>query len=636
MTSEIPILQKARTYRASEQSEYHKFFKVTDAENWNFPKFVTFLINTKDSAARPRIAEKAWSTEISKLARNNSIPSSIRKFTSELLSYQFANSNCTTIQSAIKSLEEYSTSMLIIEPRMTLAKQVAKESEALCSITITGKRDRVFSSYMSEELYPKNQKVDQYDPINNFLPDVFTSSCLSDGSNDGTFGSPKRATSKRDQENDEEQKQKKKVCLHKEKSKKTSRKRGNILPDGTKIEKAAPLNLSPSDESEGEVNEDKDDEDEENDVVPSPDGIFDFPSSNLQKWSLPSGESVEGIFATNISESSKSYKQKKRPTFVEKAILRYGASRIIDLSAQMRSWFSPTDRQFMVKDYEAFLKIPELPDEVNTFILDVEKMVHQGRPDAAFKLCTEKYNSSLINSCINKISKIYGELTIDGDDMLECDSIGHTEIDIIVKAFSYIVDGLNKTLGIRQKWGESFCPLSKSTNFTKGRKCDVRFLSSSGMDLGEWEFAVRATSDKTISDRCRSCRINQSILNGLLRLDWKDERVNSIKVPFIQFAGVNGQMLIEDQVNGFYVVFPGQKFQLPTKLAQIEKLKSSVKITKYVMDMYKETSDLINNLEVGYHEFDGIFGIDEPDTSISVNYKSCICDPWWTPKKQKQ
>ena len=36
--------------------------------------------------------------------------------------------------------------------------------------------------------------------------------------------------------------------------------------------------------------------------------------------------------------------------------------------------------------------------------------------------------------------------------MLESDSKGHTEIDIIVKAFSYIVDGLNKGLGIRQKW----------------------------------------------------------------------------------------------------------------------------------------------------------------------------------------
>lgn len=42
---------------------------------------------------------------------------------------------------------------------------------------------------------------------------------------------------------------------------------------------------------------------------------------------------------------------------------------------------------------------------------------------------------------------------MDGNDILDCDAIGHTEIDIIVKAFSFIIDGLNKGLGIRQKWG---------------------------------------------------------------------------------------------------------------------------------------------------------------------------------------
>lgn len=413
----------------------------------------------------------------------------------------------------------------------------------------------------------------------------------------------------------------------------------NVLSDGTKIEKPTSLNLTPSDESEDDdlSTSANDDEDDEKDDVPDPE-ILNFSSSNSRKWSLPSGKFVEDIFITNVSKNSKKYKQKKKSTTIEKAILRYGASRIIDLSAHMRAWFSPTDRQFLAKNHEMLLKIPELPDEVDTFISEVEKMVHQDNSDAALKLCAEKYASSPINSCINKISKIYSEFfykTIDGEDMLECDSIGHTEIDIIVKAFSYIVDGLNKGLGIRQKWGESFCPLSKSTSYTKGRKCDVRFLSSSGMDLGEWEFAVRATADKTISDRCRSGRINQSILNGLLRLDWNDERVKSIKVPFMQFAGVNGQMLIEDLMNGFYVIFPGQKFQLPTKLAQIDKLKSTVKITKYVMDMYKETSNLVNNLEIGYHTFDDIFKVDEPDTSISAHYKFSICDPWWTPKNQR-
>jgi hypothetical protein len=131
--------------------------------------------------------------------------------------------------------------------------------------------------------------------------------------------------------------------------------------------------------------------------------------------------------------------------------------------------------------------------------------------------------------------------------------------------------------------GESFCPQSKSAIYHKGRKCDVRFLTSTGMDLGEWEFAVRATDSKTISDRCRSGRINQTILNGLLRLEWNNEQAELINVPFMQFAGVNGQMLIEDLVNGFYVVFPGQKFQLPTKLCQIEMLKPTIKITKYIM-----------------------------------------------------
>ncbi|KAF0499933.1 hypothetical protein F8M41_020393 [Gigaspora margarita] len=290
----------------------------------------------------------------------------------------------------------------------------------------------------------------------------------------------------------------------------------------------------------------------------------------------------------------------------------------------------------MTKNYETLLTTPELPDEVNTFILEIKKMVHQGNSNAAFKLCIENYASSPINSDISKFSKIYSDFfykTIDGNDMLECDSIEHTEVDIIIKAFSYIIDGLNKDLEIHQKWGKSFCPLSKSTSYTKGRKCDVCFLSSSGMDLGEWEFSVRATTDKTISDRCCSGRINQSILNGLLRLDWKNEQIQLIKVPFIQFAGINGQMLIEVLVNGFYIIFPGPKFQLPTLLAQIEKLKSTVKVTKYIMEIYRETSKLINNLEIRYHVFDDIFKVDEPDTSISAYYKSSICDPWWTPKK---
>ncbi len=131
--------------------------------------------------------------------------------------------------------------------------------------------------------------------------------------------------------------------------------------------------------------------------------------------------------------------------------------------------------------------------------------------------------------------------------------------------------------------GESFCPLSRNTDYKNGRKCDVRFLSQSGVDLGEWEFASNATPQKAIGDRCRSARINQSILNGLLNRNLTNEQVKKINVPFLQIAGTNGQMLIEDLIEGFYVVFPGPKFELPTKLQHIEKLKSSVNIIKFVM-----------------------------------------------------
>jgi hypothetical protein len=103
------------------------------------------------------------------------------------------------------------------------------------------------------------------------------------------------------------------------------------------------------------------------------------------------------------------------------------------------------------------------------------------------------------------------------------------------------------------------------------------------VDIGEWEFAVNATESKAISDRCRSARINQSILNSLLNRNLTDEQVKQINVPFLQIAGTSGQMLIEDLVEGFYVVFPGPTFEFPTKLEHIENLKSVVNIIKFVM-----------------------------------------------------
>jgi hypothetical protein len=65
------------------------------------------------------------------------------------------------IQSALRSLEKLSTSRLVFEPKIALAKQIAGASEELCSTATSGKRDRVFASYMmSEEPCPKVQKVD--------------------------------------------------------------------------------------------------------------------------------------------------------------------------------------------------------------------------------------------------------------------------------------------------------------------------------------------------------------------------------------------------------------------------------------------------------------------------------------------
>ncbi|CAI2177030.1 1927_t:CDS:2 [Funneliformis geosporum] len=74
--------------------------------------------------------------------------------------------------------------------------------------------------------------------------------------------------------------------------------------------------------------------------------------------------------------------------------------------------------------------------------------------------------------------------------------------------------------------------LSRPENFEKERKCDIRFLSSSSVYLEEWEFAVRTNPTKAIGDP---------------------------KVLFLQVAETYGQMLLEDLVNGFYLVFLGHR-----------------------------------------------------------------------------
>ncbi|CAI2196091.1 16943_t:CDS:2, partial [Funneliformis geosporum] len=367
----------------------------------------------------------------------------------------------------------------------------------------------------------------------------------------------------------------KQVRFEEEKSKK--RKRGDTLPNGTKIKKSAPMNLIPSDDDDSFQDDDdssQDDDDsskvddcdhdynsDDEEDVPAPEETLDSILSNKKTWILPSGKCFNDIVAKRISANAKAIKKKKRLSAVEKAILRYGASQIIDLSAHMKQWFLIEDREFIMKDYKALLQVSEMPDGECSFIKIVEDMVHKGKVDEAFKFCTEKHLSSEKNSYICKISKIYADFIYksqDQADILDYNAKNtHTEMDVILKACAYIIEGLNKNLEIFPRWGESFCPLSRSIDHIRGRKCDVRFLSMSGVDVGEWEFSAKATASKAIGDRCRSARINQSILNGLLEYKLSDEQVKNIRVPFLQFAGTSGQMLVEDLVEDFYLVFPG-------------------------------------------------------------------------------
>ncbi|PKY23971.1 hypothetical protein RhiirB3_438365 [Rhizophagus irregularis] len=135
-----------------------------------------------------------------------------------------------------------------------------------------------------------------------------------------------------------------------------------------------------------------------------------------------------------------------------------------------------------------------------------------------------------------------------------------------------------------------------------------------------------------IRDRCHSAKVNQSILNAILRLNLTKEQVNKMKIPFLQISGVYGQMLLEDLINDFYVIFSGIIFEVLTKLAHIKKLKSTVKIFKYIMEMYKEVDSMLYKLDHGYNLFNHVFIV--KIVNRSLHYKSnFIHDPWWIPKK---
>ncbi|CAG8519082.1 17035_t:CDS:2 [Racocetra fulgida] len=263
-------------------------------------------------------------------------------------------------------------------------------------------------------------------------------------------------------------------------------------------------------------------DDDDDDEPPDFDSFISSVPTNTQKWDLPSGKSVNEIYFVNVSQCAEVLKKKEILSPVERATLRYGMSKIIDLSAHMRDWFSDIDIQHMTKDHVTALTVPALDEEVNAFIADVEKV--------------------------------------------------HLQMT----------------------------------------------------DLGEWEFSAHCTNAKAIGDRCRSARVNQSILNAILRLNLTKEQVNKTRIPFLQISGVYGQMLLEDLINDFYVVFPGITFEIPTKLAHIKKLKST--------EMYEEVDGMLYELDHGYNSLNQVFNVKV--VNGSSHYKTnFIHDPWWTPKK---
>ncbi|CAG8538739.1 3433_t:CDS:2, partial [Funneliformis mosseae] len=324
---------------------------------------------------------------------------------------------------------------------------------------------------------------------------------------------------KRDQEEDDE-KQTKRVRFNEERLKKKLSKRGDTLPDGTKIKKSAPLNLLPSE-------------------------TLDSILSSQKKWILPSAENVGDIIARNVSANAKAIQKKKKTSAIEKAILRYGSSRIIDLSTSTKDWFSVDDRKFMIKNHNAILQVPRMADEEISFVTTVENLVFEEKANEAYKFCIKTHFNSKENSYLYKL-----------------------RASLFVRSIEYI----------------------------KGRKCDVRFLSTSGVDLGEWEFASILTAQKAIRDRYRSARINQSILNSLLNRNLNDEQAKKINVPFLQVGGTSGQMLVENLVEGFMLSFPDRHLNFPQNCnISIENLKLAVNIIKFVMEKYNQTKKIVES-----------------------------------------
>ncbi|PKY51789.1 hypothetical protein RhiirA4_546754 [Rhizophagus irregularis] len=89
---------------------------------------------------------------------------------------------------------------------------------------------------------------------------------------------------------------------------------------------------------------------DENEEALSPEDSLTFALNSSKIWTLPSGQNVGDIYAKKISENARAIKNKKRLTATDKAILHYGASRLIDLSTHMNKWFCDNDKKFIKKN----------------------------------------------------------------------------------------------------------------------------------------------------------------------------------------------------------------------------------------------------------------------------------------------
>ncbi|CAG8579328.1 12018_t:CDS:2 [Funneliformis caledonium] len=179
---------------------------------------------------------------------------------------------------------------------------------------------------------------------------------------------------------------------------------GDILPDGTKIKKSASFNLFRSDDDD--PSEEHDSEDSEQDD----DEMFHL----LKKLSIlylvvekngscPLAKMLVMLLPETYPQMQRQFKRRihqpqKVPHYVTNSVghlyksnyfdwtwtislvtrilanTGYGSSRIIDLSTNMKDWFSVNDRKFMIKNHNAMLQVPAMENEESSFVTIVENI----------------------------------------------------------------------------------------------------------------------------------------------------------------------------------------------------------------------------------------------------------------------